>query len=159
MVAELRLLAGPMTHVVILVDFLLETSAEPPSPPPPMIKDNVLNMSSSVLSSPAQKTKSGDALWTILLTSSPLLVPEGRTSKFFFPEMTSMFLCLSSTNSRFAKHSLAWNSLGTKRGVISNGVVGVPKIRIRKTIMPGEGGSLVLDEGSNGSFCKVLKHR
>ena len=69
----------------------------------PWIKDNVLNMSSSVLSSPAQKIKSGDACWTILLTNSPLLVPEGRTSKFFFPEMTSMFLCLSNTNSKMCQ--------------------------------------------------------
>lgn len=108
--AELRLLAGPMTHVVTLVDLLPELSVEP-SLLPPIIKDKFLNISSSVLSSPAQNIKSGEACSTIFLTSSPLLVPEGRTSKFFFPEMTSMFLCLSTTSSKFAKHSLAWNSL------------------------------------------------
>src|SRR5258706_11465218 len=47
------------------------------------------NISSSVLSSPAQKTNSASGLvYRIRLTISPLLIAIGRTSRFFLPTST-----------------------------------------------------------------------
>jgi hypothetical protein len=70
------------------------------------------NMSSSVLSSPAQNTNSASGFsYRIRLTISPLLTAEGRTSRFFLPTRMSMGRLLATLFSNRSWHWRHWNKL------------------------------------------------
>lgn len=73
---------------------------------------SVRNMSSSVLSSPAQMTKSASGCCArIRLTISPLLIEAGRTSMFFLPRRISTGSFDTIAFSKWFWHSLAWKAL------------------------------------------------
>lgn len=71
-----------------------------------------LNMSSSVLSSPAQMTRSASGFsLSTLLTMTPLLISTGLTSRFFLPTRISMGNLDTMLFSKWFWHSFAWNAL------------------------------------------------